>query len=985
MNLAPYLTQPALGFLAALACSLLITCRVARRYFAAFISRERKVGKERIHRLYPRPRKPMGGGVGILLAIALALLLVARPFDQLLFSLLVLALASGAVGLLDDLRKAGGAGMGQRQKLAVHVLLFLAYAAYLHWRWGYGDVFLPFVGTVALGWGYLPVAALVLVAATNSVNLADGIDGLAGGSVAIACLFYLGLGLLTSTPTVALLAAVTMGACLGFLAYNLPPARMLMGDTGALALGTLLGAMALVSRTEWLLIPVGAVFVVDALSVLAQTGTIRLLRGPLRLLRYQTTEVFRPFLCTPIHHHFQWLAWPEWRILELFWGMAAVGGALAAGAALWSPWCWVLALLGMAGFLAASSAQKLLRAGYFLGFLPSQEGERQLAVFQGLPIDLFGRRLYRVARLTPLTERAVSGMSTADLWRASSEIEIRAVLGGLYADRKLSQQAVQEWADIPPRNLLLRENVLLQLARIYYSRGQLLQAIQLWERLPAAVAQAHKLDKMVRLAKVRLADLASKSYRQSMRAYQQFRDQQPTLYGQQGGELADQLTEARQLSADLLSLLVYEREKVEAPGSATEQPAAARQRTLFKRMERTVLTRITQLERALGHADPTAAPRPVPSSLPATPRPVPEDRATEEACAHLAITTTQLGQSLGGLGYGPPTIRHLSVSRKGSRNAIYRLTMGWSGPDRIIAKAYDDERITFFSACYRRERGILELLKSYGAAVPQVYGGVSTAHRALLFMEDCGRHTLRQLLAQRDEALRAEMLEAAVEALVDLHGRARGHLAQLQQEILKVDKESLNLNYYLSTLGVAVSRLRQLTGRDLPGAEQGQVQEAFRSAAELLALQPKTFVHFEFAPHHILVGEGQLVVFDFEQATLGPPEFDLMTLLRCPESDLSERHLEALVSGYHEGIRAFSAQPVPHRAPEAADYAALFKNLFYAGAAANFYRKFGGQVHLRRMEWYLRDCTALMARHDQLRELRRLLEPTLQRALSWGG
>jgi len=981
LNLAPYLAQPALGFGLALAFSL-VACGVARRYFLTFTSRERKVGKERIHRLYPKPRKPMGGGVGMLAAIAGALAVATGSPDRLLWSLLTLGFASGAIGLVDDLRKTAGAGLGERQKLVSHLVLFAAYGAYLHLWWGYGQVFVPFVGLVELGWWYVPVAALVLVAATNSVNLADGIDGLAAGSVAIACFFYLGLGLLTSVPTVSLLAAVTMGASLGFLVYNHPPARMLMGDTGALALGTLLGAMALLSRTEWLLIPIGAVFVMDAVSVLIQTGSIRLLRGPLRLLRYQSTEVFRPFLCTPIHHHFQWLAWPEKRILRLFWGMGVGGGVLAAGALLLSPWCWVLALAGMVVFLVASSVQKVLRAGYFLGFLTG-EGGRRLAVFQGLPVQVLGRPLYRLDRATPLLESSLGGMSTEVLWRASSEIEIRVILGRLFADRKQYEEAVQEWADIPARNLLLRVNVLMQLARIYYARGQLLQAVQLWERLPVRVAQEHKLDEMVRRAKARLADLASKAYRQGSRAYQQFRGQQPTLYGQKASELAAELAQARLLNSDLLSLLVYEREKLETPGSGEAAQTAA-QRSLFKRMERSVLDRITQLDRALGHVDPSGRSRPRARPSPSAPRQVPEDRGTEEACSYLGITPDHLAEALGSLGYGPPVIKKLSASRRGSRNAIYRMTMAWAGPDTIMAKVYDDERISFFSACYRRERGMLELLKAYGAAVPGVLGGVGVPRRALLFMEDCGSHTLRQLLARQDEQARADMLESGVEALVDLHGRARSHLAELQEEILKVDKESLNLGYYLTTMAIAVSRIRQLVGREaLTEPEQEDIKAAFQPAAELLALQPKTFVHFEFAPHHILVGDNRLVVFDFEQATLGPPEFDLMTLLRCPESDLAERHIERLVSMYHEGVRAFSAEPIPHRAPEAADYAACFKNLFYAGAAANFYRKFGGHVHLRRMEWYVQDCLVLMGRHESLRRLHELLAATLERALSW--
>jgi phospho-N-acetylmuramoyl-pentapeptide-transferase len=201
------------------------------------------------------------------------------------------------------------------------------------------------VHEVDLGAGYILAAALVLVAACNAVNLTDGIDGLAGGGVAIAALAFALLSRFLPEAGHHLLAPslALAGSCFGFLAHNLPPARLIMGDSGALALGAALGALAIVGKVECLLIPIGGIFVIDALSVMVQTSSIRFFRRPVRLLRHQTTEIFRPFLCTPIHHHFQWLAWRTWAILALFWGTAAALGLLGV-AAYWSDWAWLAGL-----------------------------------------------------------------------------------------------------------------------------------------------------------------------------------------------------------------------------------------------------------------------------------------------------------------------------------------------------------------------------------------------------------------------------------------------------------------------------------------------------------------------------------------------------------------------------------------------------------------------------------------------------------------
>ena len=975
------LMQAAWLLLAAGALSVLL-CRAFRRRLPGFRSLETKPGKEKIHRLFPKPRKPMGGGPAMIAALVLAVLVFGRPLNGLLLACLGAVALFGLLGLRDDLRKARGSGISDRQKLLWQAVLGLAVAAYLWRAWGYGDVYLPFAGWVALGPWYIPLGALVLVAASNAVNLSDGVDGLAAGSMAVACVVYLGLGLMLYVPTVIVLAAACLGACLGFLVYNFPPARIIMGDAGALALGAALGVMALVSRTEWLLLLVGGVFVVDALSVIIQTATIRFLRKPLRMLRHRTTELFRPFLCTPIHHHFQWLGWPERKVLALFLGLGTGLGLLAWAASLmewmWgagpAAWRWVLGLAAIGVFLLAAAVQKTLRGGFFLGVHHTGKGaEPVLALFQGVPVEILGRPLYWVARVTAVPESALPAIAADSLWRPVSEYEGDALLGKIHAQLKRWDGAVEAWERIPARNLALREDILLQLARVHYARGDLLKAIRLWEELPPGRAErSENLRGVARRAKLRLADLASKAHRQSMRRFREARASHDPR-----GDTAEQLREARRLNQDLFALLVGEREQLEAPRAGAEaQGAAPTQRGLFRRMERMVLDRIGEIENALAELRQGA---------PAVPGPAPAaDEATARACAQLGVSYEDVSQALAGVGPGLPRITQVQPLAARSRNALFRLALDRSGPPTMVVKSYEEERISFFSSCYRRERGLLELLGEYGCAVPRVYGGVEAADRALLFMEDAGRETLADRLSS-DEAQRARQLRPAVAALAGLHLRTREHLPRLQREVLRVEKEALNLDYYLAAARIALERIIELDGETLPPDEWTALAEGFRPVAALLAVQPKTFIHFEFTPQHLLVSDDRLTAFDFEQATVGPPEFDLATLLRCPESALSDAAIAQLAEVYAAQVAESGGPPMPHRAPEAFDYAAIIKDVVYAGAAANFHRKFGGEEHRGRVAWYLDDADALMARYPALAGLRAMVRGRFGRWLSAPG
>ncbi len=159
---------------------------------------------------------------------------------------------------------------------------------------------------------YFVLVFLVIAGTSNGVNLTDGLDGLAAGSCAIVLLTYTAIAFVANgEQDLALLGCCLVGACIGFLWYNAFPASIFMGDTGSLGLGGAIGAMAVMTQTEVLLIIIGGIFVIEALSVLLQVFSFRTFRR-------------RVFLMAPLHHHFEMMAWSETKIMLRFWIIAAV-------------------------------------------------------------------------------------------------------------------------------------------------------------------------------------------------------------------------------------------------------------------------------------------------------------------------------------------------------------------------------------------------------------------------------------------------------------------------------------------------------------------------------------------------------------------------------------------------------------------------------------------------------------------------------------
>ena len=262
---------------------------------------------------------PTMGGVMIVLAVTLSTLLFA-PLTVTTLLALFIFLGHFLLGFADDyikVVKKRNLGLRAYQKLLGQLLISLVTILIGRSLLGHDtSVWVPILGEMwDIGVLYYVLVVFVLVGTSNAVNLTDGLDGLASGTVAAAALFYAVLMYGTDHGLMVFSAAI-IGACIGFLWYNHHPARIFMGDTGSLALGGALAAVAILSHTEALLPIVGFVFVCEALSVILQ------------VISFQTRGK-RIFRMSPIHHHFELGGWSETRVVYTFWAVGAAGALLA--------------------------------------------------------------------------------------------------------------------------------------------------------------------------------------------------------------------------------------------------------------------------------------------------------------------------------------------------------------------------------------------------------------------------------------------------------------------------------------------------------------------------------------------------------------------------------------------------------------------------------------------------------------------------------
>jgi phospho-N-acetylmuramoyl-pentapeptide-transferase len=304
----------AISFLIALALGPLLIPVLRRLKFGQSIREE----GPRSHQA--KAGTPTMGGLLILAALVLPVILFAGRSAEVWLALFV-TLGHGLIGFLDDYIKVvlkRNLGLRAREKILGQIVMAVALAYIATTYFGRGtDLWIPFLGAnIDFGPLYYILIFFVLLGTTNAVNLTDGLDGLAAGTTTIAAAAYAVIALAFGKEPLAVFCLALAGATLGFLRYNAHPAKVFMGDTGSLALGGALAAVAVLTKTELLLVVVGGVFVIEALSVIIQ------------VISFKTTGK-RVFRMSPIHHHFELGGWPETKVVAVFWLAGAVFAVLS--------------------------------------------------------------------------------------------------------------------------------------------------------------------------------------------------------------------------------------------------------------------------------------------------------------------------------------------------------------------------------------------------------------------------------------------------------------------------------------------------------------------------------------------------------------------------------------------------------------------------------------------------------------------------------
>jgi len=288
------------------------------REFGQFIRAE---GPEGHH---AKAGTPTMGGIIIFTAISIPFLIMS-DYDWRAVGVYGAAMGCALLGFVDDYIKIvrrRSLGLSARAKLGIMILISIGLWWVATEKAGLPQTLRLRVVDYQIDLGFLAgipfliLIYIVVAATTNAVNLTDGLDGLAAGCAAIVLLAYIGITFITAgQKDLALLSSCLVGACVGFLWFNAFPATIFMGDTGSLGIGGAIAGLAIMTKTEILLILIGGIFVVEALSVLIQVFSFQTFRK-------------RVFLMAPIHHHFELMAWSETKIILRFWIVAAICSAI---------------------------------------------------------------------------------------------------------------------------------------------------------------------------------------------------------------------------------------------------------------------------------------------------------------------------------------------------------------------------------------------------------------------------------------------------------------------------------------------------------------------------------------------------------------------------------------------------------------------------------------------------------------------------------
>ncbi|WP_291157541.1 phospho-N-acetylmuramoyl-pentapeptide-transferase [Gemmatimonas sp. UBA7669] len=358
LRLLNYITfRAGAAFVTALLVSFVLGPAIIRRLRAMAVHQVVREGTPDTHA--GKGTTPTMGGLIILAATFIPVLLWARLSNRYVMLAMFVTAWMGGIGFLDDYLKLQqkrrgekNRGLVERYKLAGQVICGLGLGTYLLLfpisTLPGASTTLPFFKyvllvpvTASLAWLYIPWVTFILTGVSNAVNLTDGLDGLSSGLVAIAVttlgLFayvlgrkdtsaYLQVFYLLGSGELTVFCAAVVGACIGFLWFNAHPAQVFMGDTGSLALGGAVGAIALLLKSEFLLLFVGAVFFAETVSVILQRSVFKY-----RKRRYgeEYAKANRVFRRAPLHHHFELLGWPETQVVVRFWILGILCAILA--------------------------------------------------------------------------------------------------------------------------------------------------------------------------------------------------------------------------------------------------------------------------------------------------------------------------------------------------------------------------------------------------------------------------------------------------------------------------------------------------------------------------------------------------------------------------------------------------------------------------------------------------------------------------------
>ena len=297
-----------IGFLSATVCGLLLIPFLMRKHIGQRISIY--VGENHKKK---EGTPTMGGLIFVVPTIIMTILLLLTNKIELTPNLIIILFVFTGysfIGFLDDflsIKKKNNEGLTTYQKLFLQLIIALVFFYLYMKKGGQTALIVSTLGiNIEMGWFYGVFLLFILIGASNAVNLTDGLDGLAGGLSAIAFIAFSLISIAVGFEEIGIFSFILTGALMGFLIFNTHPAKIFMGDTGSLALGAVMAAVAILTHREVTLLVVASVFVIETLSVILQVVWLRLFKHKL-------------FLMTPLHHHFEKLGWEETDIVKLFW------------------------------------------------------------------------------------------------------------------------------------------------------------------------------------------------------------------------------------------------------------------------------------------------------------------------------------------------------------------------------------------------------------------------------------------------------------------------------------------------------------------------------------------------------------------------------------------------------------------------------------------------------------------------------------------